>query len=624
MFNSSRKSIEAGSPARSAHDAVFAPPQCEQLEDRLLLSLLGVGSEINTPNVYYDAWGYETYTASTDEFFVNAAPIAVVMPDGTIESVRAYRDLIVEIKVDQNGNLISGTNGADLVIEGEFRSEGMEQYGGTMLTGEIIGFGYLDTGTVIDQYDFRFRPTGGTLMPFFEGKDIGMVLTARDSTFEGSFAENFVGYAYGVIGAIDKFVPVQPGSLAGRVYLDANNNGVDDGEAGVAGVTVALAGADFEGNAVALSAVTDADGAYLFADVMPGTYSLSETQPAGLLDGIDSAGSLGGAVADDVISEIVIASGADATGYNFGELAPASLSGLVFEDFNVDGEVNFGEKAIDNVTVTLTGTDDRGDAVSLSELTGEGGIYSFVDLRPGDYTVTETQPAGYADGLENPDVLLGVVGDDVYSNINLTAGYDGMNYNFAERPVAGGEVAAGQTATIGFWQNKNGQKLLKALNGGSDATNLGAWLAATLPNMYGADAGDHNLDGMTNAEIASLYRELFKAKVKGKNKTGPRKVDAQVMATALAVYVTNETLAATTAEAYGFLVSEYGLGAATFNVGDCGAAFGVADGTEISVLDMLRATDSMAVNGSLYDLDAVLRQMANEIYSSINEAGDIG
>ena len=36
-------------------------------------------------------------------------------------------------------------------------------------------------------------------------------------------------------------------------------------------------------------------------------------------------------------------------------------------------------------------------------------------------------------------------------------------------------------------------------------------------------------------------------------------MDAQVLAVAFACYVTNDTLAGTTAEAYGFLVTEHGV-----------------------------------------------------------------
>src|SRR5207248_2297368 len=165
-----------------------------------------------------------------------------------------------------------------------------------------------------------------------------------------------------------------------------------------------------------------------------------------------------------------------------------------------------------------------------------------------------------------------------------------------ERPATNGGVAAGQTATIGYWNNRNGQKLITALNGGATATQLGHWLALTFPNMYAA------LDGMTNSEVAAFYKTLF-ARTSCTAPAGPPKVDAQVMAVALAVYVTNQTLAGTTATAYGFQVSATGLGTRTFNVGCNGAAFGVANHTSLSVMDLLLAVNARAHNGLLYDLN---------------------
>jgi hypothetical protein len=215
--------------------------------------------------------------------------------------------------------------------------------------------------------------------------------------------------------------------------------------------------------------------------------------------------------------------------------------------------------------------------------------------------------------------------NDAFSGIVLPPGSLAENYNFGERPENGGSVGAGQTATIGFWQNKNGQNLIKALNGGATATQLGSWLAATFPNMYGM------LDGMTNAQVAAHYKTLF-----GRNGQsspgGPPKVDAQIMATALAAYVTNQTLAGNTGMSYGFQITQFGVGAATFNVGNNGAAFGVANGTNLSVMDLLLAVNDRSHNGLLYDLngdgvisanESSMRTMANTLFSLITELGGI-
>jgi titin len=72
-------------------------------------------------------------------------------------------------------------------------------------------------------------------------------------------------------------------------------------------------------------------------------------------------------------------------------IRPASLSGVVFADFNNDGHVDFGEQGIPGVPISLTGADAAGDPVSLSQTTDGAGTYVFVDLPPGTYTITETQ-----------------------------------------------------------------------------------------------------------------------------------------------------------------------------------------------------------------------------------------
>ena len=67
------------------------------------------------------------------------------------------------------------------------------------------------------------------------------------------------------------------------------------------------------------------------------------------------------------------------------------------EDLDNDGVLDAGEVGVEGVTVTLTGTDDLGIAVTVTTTTDADGNYSFGDLRPGDYTIAETQPDGLLD-----------------------------------------------------------------------------------------------------------------------------------------------------------------------------------------------------------------------------------
>ncbi len=311
-------------------------------------------------------------------------------------------------------------------------------------------------------------------------------------------------------------------------------------------------------------------------------------------------------------------------------LAPSSIQGMVYVDFNNNGEVDFGEGGVANAMITLTGINDLGQPVHIVAYTDADGVYSFVNLRPSNaagYTLIQTQPAGLIDGLDMLGTIdglaVGTASNDVFSGIVLADGKMGENYNFGERPATSGAVGSGQTAGIGFWQNKNGQNLIKSLNGGANSTQLGNWLAATFSEMYGS------LAGQTNAQVASHYKSLFG--LNGKTAPGgPPKTDAQVMATALAVYATNHSLAGSAAIAYGFQVTTYGVGGKTFNVGNRGAAFGVANNTSLSVMDLLLSVNVRSKNGLLYDLDGngsidsherSLRTMANDVFSAINELG---
>jgi hypothetical protein len=296
-------------------------------------------------------------------------------------------------------------------------------------------------------------------------------------------------------------------------------------------------------------------------------------------------------------------------------LTPSSLSGVVWEDFNDDGQVDFGEKGIAGVQITLSGTDDLGNAVNLSQLTDSDGAYVFLNLRPGNYYLTETPPAGYTQGIDSVGTAGGSLSATDQFFVQLGVETDGLNYNFGEQPPAGGSVQQGQTAGIGFWNNKNGQALIKAVNGGT-GTQLGDWLAATLPNMFGSNAGSSDLAGQGNAAVANLFQHDFLLK--------GVKLDAQVLATALSVYVTNSTLdSSQVAAGYGFTVSGDGLGTASVNVGSDGAAFGVANNTTMTVMDLLLATEDQAVNGVLYNGNKALRSQANDVYSAVNQAGDI-
>jgi len=201
--------------------------------------------------------------------------------------------------------------------------------------------------------------------------------------------------AAGLAGAGHNFGELLPAGLAGIVYADANDDGIKQaGELGLAGAALTLTGTDDLGHPVTASATTAADGSYNFTGLRPGTYAIAAAVPAGDLAGKAAAGTLGGTPGVATVAAIAATSGAAGTGYDFGELAPATVAGRVFLDANDDGVKQPGESGVPGVAVTLTGTDDLGRPVDLTTATGPDGTYRFAGLRPGTYAVARAIPAG--------------------------------------------------------------------------------------------------------------------------------------------------------------------------------------------------------------------------------------
>ncbi len=268
-------------------------------------------------------------------------------------------------------------------------------------------------GSWLDGKDTQGTPGGGT--------------TSNDAFTAIALGSN-------VHGTNNNFGELQPASLAGHVYYDANNNGVfDSGETAISGATVTLTGTDDLGTPVNATTTTVASGAYSFTGLRPGTYAITETQPAGYLDGKDTIGTPGGTTGNDAFSNIVLGAGVSGVNNNFGEVLVSSIGGFIYYDANNNGIKELGEAAISGATVTLSGTNDLGASVTLTTTTDGIGAYNFTNLRPGTYTIVETQPAGYLDGKDTQGSPgTGVAGNDSFTNIILPAGFNGVNNNFGE------------------------------------------------------------------------------------------------------------------------------------------------------------------------------------------------
>jgi uncharacterized protein (DUF2141 family) len=279
------------------------------------------------------------------------------------------------------------------------------------------------------------------------GNDLlsGVVLKPRDAAINYDFTETVA--------------PIPPASLAGSVKVNGTG-------APIANVTIKLTNTV---TGAVFTTTTDANGAYSFTGLTPGTYSLAETQPAGYNDSTDSVGTgatTAGTGSNDAVAGIVLASGDAAVNYDFTEtkIPPASLAGSV----KVDGT----GAPIANVTITLTNT-VTGDVFTTT--TDAAGKYAFTNLTPGTYSVKETQPLAYLDG---PDSLgtgaatAGTLANDEFTSVVLAGGDAAVNYDFTEtKPasIAGAVYVNGTNTQIAGVSIK----LTNTVTGASQTTTTG-------------------------------------------------------------------------------------------------------------------------------------------------------
>lgn len=227
------------------------------------------------------------------------------------------------------------------------------------------------------------------------------------------------------------FGELRAGSIEGYVHLDQDDDCIfDSGELPLAGVTIQLL--DPSGNELA-TAQTDANGHYRFDNLPPGTYQVRELQPAGFLQGGQTVGSGGGEVTRiDSISKIAVGSGQRLVDYNFCEVAPSSIAGMIHADTDQDCEWDANESRLGNVQVELL---DASGRIVASTTTDNHGQYRFGNLRPGTYSIREIQPIGYFDGGQTAGTGGGnVSGPDLIQGIDIGAGVDLVDYNFCELP----------------------------------------------------------------------------------------------------------------------------------------------------------------------------------------------
>ncbi|WP_411846710.1 SdrD B-like domain-containing protein [Roseibacillus persicicus] len=266
-------------------------------------------------------------------------------------------------------------------------------------------------------------------------------------------------------------------SLGDTVWIDGNGDGLQDaGEAGVPGVTVRVYDAATE--AVVGVTTTDAQGNYLFDDLLAGDYYVEfdyATLPFGYgptaqnVDGDDSGGDTNTDSDADVVTgrtqTVTLAAGDSDTDLDLGLIGPpvGTIGNYIWHDEDSNGYQDDGEPGLANVKVDLY--DGDGNVVATTYTDADGG-YLFTELPAGEYYVNvdeTTLPNGFTqspltnmggdfgnqDDSDNPGagdygypVLLG--GTEPMDNSTADFGYNINPAGEVNDPTAtvGAEVAA--------------------------------------------------------------------------------------------------------------------------------------------------------------------------------------
>ncbi len=261
-------------------------------------------------------------TASTTTTINGSIDLAIAKTD-SVDPIAAGGALAYTIIVTNNGP----STATNVVVTDNLSTTGVTFVSGTSTVGTVANASGVVTATVGTLAPGASATISlNTTVPTTRTTNLNNTATVTATETDTNTANNTVSQPTAI---------AVPGSLAGNVYVDANDNGVrDTGEEGIQGVNIALAGTDVGGNAVTRTATTDANGDYSFTNLLPGTYSLTQTQPTGFADGEANPGTgatNAGTPGDNTISNIVLGNSPTAIAFNFGELeAPTVFSKRLF------------------------------------------------------------------------------------------------------------------------------------------------------------------------------------------------------------------------------------------------------------------------------------------------------
>ena len=135
-----------------------------------------------------------TFNASTGALSFTAVPYYYQPTASTLilAPFSGSASLQIGFDVNASGVITDHHSGGDFVLTGtvDTGTQG-GTYSGTLLTGNIDRFGFLNQTATTDAMDFVFNITGGSMMSIYGTGTLGVSMALENSTFNGTFADNF-------------------------------------------------------------------------------------------------------------------------------------------------------------------------------------------------------------------------------------------------------------------------------------------------------------------------------------------------------------------------------------------------------------------------------------------------
>jgi hypothetical protein len=291
-----------------------------------------------------------------DSFCVSGVKFEDENGDGLRDSGESGLPGVVIHVETEDASFLNGVTSPD----GAFRICGLS-HGGTFRVTEDVPFGYRQTAPLDDRISRRLIAS-----------DFGYFVVMCE--------ENFSGLDFG-----NQLIP---NAIGGIKFEDLNANGVrDPGEPGLSGFTINLTPAS-PGTPPVGTATTDSNGNFIFLDVAPGTYTLSEVIQPGFSLTVPALNSI----------TVTLAAGGSSIANEFGNfrgVLTGTIAGAKFNDLNGNGVRDASEPGLAGVTITRTASINDPVGANLSVVTDADGNFTFAAVPFGSFTISETVPTGF-------------------------------------------------------------------------------------------------------------------------------------------------------------------------------------------------------------------------------------